>query len=436
VLDFCNLVTNNKIGAGGTATVFRGQYHEVNVAVKVHNLANLDRKMVRQTLREVNILSQIRHTNIIWLLGLCISPPQIHVVMELAENGSLYDLTEAGVTFTDTLKHYFVRDCVRGLHRLHTNPIPVMHCDLKSLNLLLSAEWLLKLADFGESSFATDLAGHTPGVTANWSPPEVLRNEPYTWMSDVYSLAMCVYEIHSGMIPFHEISSRFTIARMVEAGKRPPLPAVAESVPPVPQEGSGSDTGSGNSKDDESGGGGRRSKRSEGVESMAADMRELVLRSWDADPCRRPTMAEWVECAENQMDDGDRRSFGDSGEGSGSGGGSGDGDGLSEHRKYHTTKLREAAERNSLGAFHLRTAPSAGSRQQLENAVAARRPRAGTTRPGWKGWKVVGGVLGPKDKRRLDKRRSYSAGEEGREGIAMTPPRPRKGDRARPSPSM
>jgi hypothetical protein len=60
VLDFCNLITEVKIGAGGTATVFSGKYEEVAVAIKVHNLSNLDRTTVRSTLTEVNILSQIR----------------------------------------------------------------------------------------------------------------------------------------------------------------------------------------------------------------------------------------------------------------------------------------------------------------------------------------------------------------------------------------
>jgi serine/threonine protein kinase len=93
---------------------------------------------------------------------------------------------EGGSAFSAAQRSHFVLDCVRGLHRLHSNsPTPVLHCDLKSLNLLLSDDWVMKLAgmhhhtlpdhplhahtlhttDFGESAYATDLANHRPAGT-------------------------------------------------------------------------------------------------------------------------------------------------------------------------------------------------------------------------------------------------------------------------------
>ena len=182
MLDYCHLHLSEKIGEGGTAVVYRGEYHaqgqgsqrrstKVDVAVKVINLQDFDRHLLVQTLREVNILSQIRHPNIIWLVGLALAPPQILVVMEYADQGSLFDInymntekrkqrvraqprerrvpegtsaeTEhsncpdgggGGSAFSAAQRSHFVLDCVRGLHRLHSNaPAPVLHCDLKSL---------------------------------------------------------------------------------------------------------------------------------------------------------------------------------------------------------------------------------------------------------------------------------------------------------------
>jgi hypothetical protein len=272
VIDFENLELQEQIGRGGTAVVFKGVLYDaetnqpVAAAIKAHHCKLLDVKMLGRLCTEVNILTAIQHANIIHIFGICISPPNINLVMEFAEHGSVYDVATMGqVLFSDAQKAQFVCDCVHGLHRLHTNsPTPVLHCDLKSLNLLLVEDWTLKLADFGESSLASDTKGHKPGCTVNWSSPEVLRGEEYTSASDIYSLAMCVYEIHSGKVPFEHIEDRLEIAQMVTNGDRPMLPL-----------------------DD----------------TFELDPAVVVLlqRSWDADREERPSIDEWVECAERHV---------------------------------------------------------------------------------------------------------------------------------------
>jgi serine/threonine protein kinase len=75
----------------------------------------------------------------------------------------------------------FGRDMVRGLYRLHTHSPVVLHCDLKSLNLLVDENWRLKLCDFGESAFE---GGGKKTVnnrlTPHWAAPEVLCGERFT----------------------------------------------------------------------------------------------------------------------------------------------------------------------------------------------------------------------------------------------------------------
>jgi serine/threonine protein kinase len=261
-----------------------------------------------------------------------------------------------------------------------------MHCDLKSLNLLLSSEWLLKLADFGESSMVTDLAGHVPGVTANWSAPEVLRSEPYTWMSDVYSLAMCVYEIHTGVIPYHNIKSRFTIARRVEEGVRPAIDANT---------------------------------------TMPKSMQELVLQSWEGDPTQRPTIEQWLSCAEQHVNADDRRSNSERLQSTNT-----DCNRFksnSDGRELHTAELiKDIEERESFG-FSLATHPSPSSRQLLQKAVADRRRQLGKEKHGgWSGWNAFTAILPSSSAKRS---RSASVPTE-KTGVALVPLPPTSAQRA------
>jgi serine/threonine protein kinase len=217
-------------------------------------------------------------------------------VIEYASNGSLFDLRAAGVTFTDVQTAHFVCDCTRGLHRLHTNsPTPILHRDLKSLNLLLSSDHVVKLADFGEASFTTDSALEPSAFTAHWSAPEVLSDEVYTKMCDIYSLAMCVYELYACVVPFHNVKSRFTVAKKVKEGERPDLTSVAAATK--------SREAWQRSQCLAADGGAisRPDSTAPTVLAMAPDMLMLMQQSWDQDPRKRPTVEEWVACADRNL---------------------------------------------------------------------------------------------------------------------------------------
>jgi serine/threonine protein kinase len=87
-----------------------------------------------------------------------------------------------------------------------------MHCDLKSLNFLVTENFRVKLADMGESRTVTapvDSAAPPPIPALNWCPPELLAEgataKDYTMASDVYGLAMVLAEIITLEIPFDSI---------------------------------------------------------------------------------------------------------------------------------------------------------------------------------------------------------------------------------------
>lgn len=91
-----------------------------------------------------------------------------------------------------------MKDVARGMYYLHDNSPPILHRDLKSLNLMLADEVLspndrvmVKITDFGVAR-PMDESGKMTGQmgTCHWMAPEVINNQPYTLAADVYSFAI------------------------------------------------------------------------------------------------------------------------------------------------------------------------------------------------------------------------------------------------------
>ena len=89
-------------------------------------------------------------------------------------------------------------DIALGMNYLHSRR--VLHCDLKSSNILIDANWDIKLCDFGLSRVRSKLHAkddENRGLvgTPHWSAPEILRGKRYDESSDVYSYGMILWEI-------------------------------------------------------------------------------------------------------------------------------------------------------------------------------------------------------------------------------------------------
>ena len=119
------------------------------------------------------------------------------------------------------------QDCARGMSYLHSRSPPVVHHDLKPANLLVDSHWTLKVSDFGMSRLKhnTYLSSKSPGGTPEWMAPEVLRNDPTDERSDVYSLAVILWELITLKYPWEELSSPVQIVVQVAfLHRRPKLP--------------------------------------------------------------------------------------------------------------------------------------------------------------------------------------------------------------------
>jgi len=136
------------------------------------------------------------------------------IVTELMEGGDLraaLDSIDSPMLHWSSLGRQIALDIVRGLCFLHANN--VIHRDLKSKNVLLTADWATaKIADVGAAAihskgYLTASAGQVLGTLA-WAAPELLLGQKITPKADIFSCGVVLWEIVTGKAPLRGYVSR------------------------------------------------------------------------------------------------------------------------------------------------------------------------------------------------------------------------------------
>eukprot|EP00163_Fabomonas_tropica_P007100 TRINITY_DN1674_c0_g1_i3.p1 TRINITY_DN1674_c0_g1~~TRINITY_DN1674_c0_g1_i3.p1 ORF type:complete len:669 (-),score=14.04 TRINITY_DN1674_c0_g1_i3:24-2030(-) len=187
------------IDGGSTADVYRGRWLGLEVGIKIlrESPDEVHDKLIK---RALTLLSQLRHPNICQILGV-VQFDRIAIVMPYREKGSLYTQlrhmrqgTEEVMDFARTFS--IARDIACGLRFLHENDPPIIHCDVKSPNILLDQYMQASITDFG---ITQETLGSQAGLegwgTAAWMAPELVTDGGASIASDVYSFGMVLYEL-------------------------------------------------------------------------------------------------------------------------------------------------------------------------------------------------------------------------------------------------
>jgi serine/threonine protein kinase len=128
------------------------------------------------------------------------------------ENGSLGQTLKAFGKLNERLVASYVLKILEGLDYLHQND--VVHCDLKSANILTTKNGNVKLSDFGVSLNlrAMERQEHSNNVagTPNWMAPEVIELKGASTKSDIWSLACTIIELLTGRPPYGDIANTMT----------------------------------------------------------------------------------------------------------------------------------------------------------------------------------------------------------------------------------
>ncbi|CAN1237188.1 U-box domain-containing protein 33 [Linum grandiflorum] len=205
--------TNNfhpslKIGEGGFGSIYRGVLHHTEVAIKMLHANSMQGPSEYQ--QEVDILSRMRHPNLVTLIGAC--PEAWTLIYEYLPNGSVEDrLSCRGNTppLSWQTRIRIAAELCSVLMFLHSSkPHSIVHGDLKPANILLDSNYVCKLSDFGiarllhqgeGSGIGETICCRTdPKGTFAYMDPEFLSCGELTPKSDVYSFGIILLRLLTG----------------------------------------------------------------------------------------------------------------------------------------------------------------------------------------------------------------------------------------------
>ncbi|KAM6431455.1 tyrosine-protein kinase ABL1 isoform 1-T3 [Liasis olivaceus] len=200
-----DITMKHKLGGGQYGEVYEGVWKKYNLTVAVKTLKE-DTMEVEEFLKEAAVMKEIKHPNLVQLLGVCTREPPFYIITEFMTYGNLLD---------------YLRDC----NRQEVNAVVLLymatqissameylekknfiHRDLAARNCLVGENHLVKVADFGLSRLMT---GDTYTAHAGakfpikWTAPESLAYNKFSIKSDVWAFGVLLWEIATyGMSPY------------------------------------------------------------------------------------------------------------------------------------------------------------------------------------------------------------------------------------------
>ncbi|CAF4573988.1 unnamed protein product [Rotaria sp. Silwood1] len=232
-IPYYDLLLKKCIGQGGFADVYRGKWlsQDHEVAIKVIRIQQLGDKLKEDFVKEISIMYRIRYDHILNIFGACMEPGNYALIVEYMSLGSLYDvLRQETMQLTWTDRWSIALQMTKGINHLHTHTKPIIHRDIKSLNVFMtgrSQDILVKIGDFGLAKIRHETScqssKNTSVGTLPWKAPELLKMGKHTEASDVYALGIVLWELATGCEPYEE-SDESTISAFVQRGDRLDIP--------------------------------------------------------------------------------------------------------------------------------------------------------------------------------------------------------------------
>ncbi|XP_022754663.1 serine/threonine-protein kinase EDR1-like [Durio zibethinus] len=200
-----DLQIGERIGIGSYGEVYRADWNGTEVAVKKFLDQDFSGDALVQFKFEVEIMLRLRHPNVVLFMGAVTRSPHFSILTEFLPRGSLYKLLHRPNHQLDEKRRMrMALDVAKGMNYLHTSHPTIVHRDLKTPNLLVDKNWIVKVCDFGLSRMKhhTFLSSKSTAGTPEWMAPEVLRNEPANEKCDVYSFGVILWELVTLCIPW------------------------------------------------------------------------------------------------------------------------------------------------------------------------------------------------------------------------------------------
>ncbi|KAK1976773.1 kinase-like domain-containing protein [Colletotrichum cereale] len=231
-----------KMGDGAFSNVYRARdtsgEHPGQCAIKVVRKYEMNSMQRANILKEVQIMRQLDHPNIVKLIDFSESRQYYYIILELAPGGELFHQIVRLTYFSEELSRHVIVQVAQALEYLHEER-GVVHRDIKPENILFSpipivpskspkpkqpgdedkvdeGEYVpgvgaggigqIKIADFGLSKIVWDNQTMTPCGTVGYTAPEIVKDERYSKSVDMWALGCVLYTLLCGFPPFYDES--------------------------------------------------------------------------------------------------------------------------------------------------------------------------------------------------------------------------------------
>ena len=210
------------LGAGAFGSVYLVFTEDgTPMAMKQMRLPSSSEGHVREdVLKEVKLMESLDHKNVVRYICCDVDVESVRVFMEYLPLGSIKSIIKESSPLKERAARNYIRQAVRGLEYLHN--MYVTHCDIKCDNLLVSANGIIKVADFGcsfrfesesfqfnENSVSEDRAirGSVP-----WLAPEVIHGARHRPTSDIWAIGIVLIEMLTGTHPWRNQKNVLSLA--------------------------------------------------------------------------------------------------------------------------------------------------------------------------------------------------------------------------------
>lgn len=252
-----------RIGSGGFKDVYKGKYRKRTIAI-----CEIRGHLTDMDIKELGLLRDLHHKNVVQFIGISLPKPPSHIpvmiITELCANGDLFDYIRKTDPPPFTAMLDIMLGIARGIEYLHLHKPAIIHRDIKSSNVLISAQGVAKIADFGLARIKNSTKSMIRSLvgTVNWQAPELWHPHPrYNEKVDVYSVALVYWEV----LQWHQPVKRYPFEGQNEHAIYHDVGAKNLRPPPGPL------------------------RRQWGGEIV-----DLMESMWAQDPSQRPSMTEVV----------------------------------------------------------------------------------------------------------------------------------------------
>lgn len=220
-----------RIGYGVSGEVYLAKHPDSSklFALKVIPYKD-DEKLKALVINEIKALHECRNNFIIKCYASYIQESSICILLEFMDRGTLADVVKKG-KIPECILGLMTVQILKGLHFLHS--LKIIHRDIKPSNILLNSKGLLKISDFGVSGYLKDSNDQRSTMvgTYMYMSPERISGQKYTAVSDIWSMAMTIFECAVGMNPLlynkKGKNSNLQYWTLVEALKDSPPPELS-----------------------------------------------------------------------------------------------------------------------------------------------------------------------------------------------------------------